>query len=236
MQMAATAYLQEGDDWNAAQLILAGFNGTLKVWWENFLIEKERFYVSKSINEEGEQDAVTRLVYAITKHFIGDPNTFGERTTEILQNLRCRTLSDFKWYHDVFIATLMIRADARAFYWKERFLYGLPKAFNDKVQESLREKHNGTIPFDSLTYGDLISTVKKEGLKLCSQLKLQYQVKKDLKASRKDLGSFCAQYGISMPTPPSQIFKKQKPYRETPFKNKKFTRKKEKPYKKFKKI
>ena len=116
MQMATTTYLQEGDDWNAAHLLMAGFNGTLKLWWENFLTEKERFHVSKSINEEGEQDAVIRLVYAITKHFIGDPNTFGERTTEILQNLRCRTLSDFKWYHDVFIATLMIRADARASY------------------------------------------------------------------------------------------------------------------------
>ena len=130
----------------------------------------------------------------------------------------------------------MIRADARASYWKERFLYGLPKAFNNKVQESLREKHGGTIPFDSLTYGDLIGTVKNEGLQLCSQLKLQYQVKKDLKASKKDLGSFCAQYGISMPTPPSQIIKKQKPYRETPFKNKKFDKKREKPYKKFKKF
>ena len=129
----------------------------------------------------------------------------------------------------------MIRADARASYWKERFLYGLPKAFNNKVQESLREKHDGTIPFDSLTYGDLIGTVKNEGLKLCSQLKLQYQFKKDLKASKKDLGSFCAQYDISMPTPLSQIIKKQKPYRETPFKNKKFNRK-DKPYKKFKKF
>ena len=39
-----------------------------------------------------------------------------------------------------------------------------------------------------------------------------------------------------MPTPPSQIIKKQKPYRETPFKNKKFKRKMEKPYKKFKKF
>ena len=237
MQMAATAYLQSDDDWNAVQLLLAGFNGSLKFWWDNYLTEKERFHVSKSTNEEGKQDAVIRLVYAITKHFIGDPNTFGERTSEILQNLRCRTLSDFKWYHDVFIATLMIRADARASYWKERFLYGLPKAFNDRVQESLRDKYGGTIPFDSLTYDDLISTVKKEGLKLCSQLKLQYQIKKDLKASRKDLGSFCAQYGISMPTPPSQIIKKQKPYRETPlFKNIKFIRKKNKPYKKFKKF
>ena len=56
--------------------------------------------------------------------------------------------------------------------------------------------------------------MEKEGLKLCSQLKLQYQVKKDLKASRKDLGSFCAQYDIEMPIPPSQKLKKQKLYME----------------------
>ena len=207
MQMAATAYLTENDDWNVVQLILTGFTRTLKLWWENFLTEKERFYVSKSLNEEGEQDAVTRLIYAIIKHFIGDPNSFGERNSEILQNLRCRTLSDFKWYHDVFLAKVMTRTDTRASFWKENFLYGLSRAFNEKVQESLREKHNETIPYEELTYGDLISEVKKEGLKLCSQLKLQYQVKKDLEASRKDLGSFCAQYGISMPIPPSQISK-----------------------------
>ena len=52
MQMAATAYLTENDDWNAVQLILTGFTGTLKFWWENFLTEKERFYVSKSLNEK----------------------------------------------------------------------------------------------------------------------------------------------------------------------------------------
>ena len=129
----------------------------------------------------------------------------------------------------------MTREDARASFWKEKFLYGLPRAFNEKVQESLRERYNGTISNEELTYGDLISEVKK-GLKLCSQLKLLYQVKKGLKAYRKDLGSFCAQYGISMPTPPSQILKKQKPYRETPFKNKKFTNKKEQSYYKFKKF
>ena len=209
MQMATTAYLTEGDDHNVVQLILVRFTGTLKFWWENFLTDKERFYVSKSINEDGEQDAVLRLMYAITKHFIGDPKVFDEKNSEILQNLRCRTLSDFKWYHDVFLAKLMSREDARASFWKEKFLYGLPRALTEKVQESLREKHNGTIPYEDLTYGDLIGEVKKEGLKLCSQLKLQYQVKKDLKASRKDLGSFCARYGIEMPIPPSQRFKKQ---------------------------
>ena len=237
MQMAATAYLTEGDDHNAVQILLSGFNGTLKFWWENFLTDKERFYVCKSINDDGEQDAVLRLMFAITKHFIGDPNVFPEKNSEILQNLRCRTLSDFKWYHDVFLSKVMTIEDARASFWKEKFLYGLPRAFNEKVQESLREKHNGTIPYADLTYGDLVGEVKKEGLKLCSQLKLQYQVKKDLKASRKDLGSFCAQYGIEMPIPLSQILKKQKLYRENrenPYK--KFKNKKEKPYKKFKRF
>ena len=234
MQMAATAYLMEGDDHNAVQLHLTGFIGTLKFWWENFLTEEEKFHVSNSINKNGEKDAVLKLVYAIAKHFVGDPTIFTERNSEILQNLRCRTLSDFKWYHDVFLAKLFFRPDARASFWKEKFLYGLPRALNEKVQESLREKHNGTIPYEALTYGDLISEVKKEGLKLYSQLRLQNQVKKDLKASRKYLGSFCAQYGIPMPIPPSQIHKKQKLYRETPFK--KFKNKKEKPYKKFKKF
>ena len=76
MEMAATAYLTESDDHNAAQLLLTGYTDTLKYWWENFLTEKERFYVSNSINEDGEQDAVLKLVYAITKHFVGDRNVF----------------------------------------------------------------------------------------------------------------------------------------------------------------
>ena len=232
MQMAATAYLMEGDDHNVVQLLLTGFTGTLKFWWENFLTDEDIFFVSNSINENGEQDAVLKLVYAIAKHFVGDPTIFAERNSEILQNLRCRTLSDFKWYHDVFLAKLFFRPDARASFWKEKFRFGLPRALNEKVQESLRDKNNRTIPYDNLTYGDLISEVKKEGLKLCSQLRLQNQVKKDLKASKKDLGSFFIQYDIIMPIPPSQIHKKQKLYKETPF-HKKFKNKKEKPYKKF---
>ena len=79
MQMAATAYLTNGDDHNVVQLILAGFIGALKFWWENFLTNKERFYVYKSINEDGEQDAFLRLMYAITKHFIGDPKLLKKR-------------------------------------------------------------------------------------------------------------------------------------------------------------
>ena len=47
-------------------------------------------------NDEGEQNAVHRIIYAITKHFITDPRILQERSSEILQNIRCRTLSDFR--------------------------------------------------------------------------------------------------------------------------------------------
>ena len=174
----------ENDDHNAAQLLISG---TLRSWWDNCLNEEERKFLQTSRNEEEEQNAVHRTVYTITKHFVGDLRILQERSSEILQNLRCRTLSDFRWYHDVFISKVIIRRDASASYWKERFLYGLPRALTEKVQETLREKHHGTIPYDDLTYGDLISEVKKEGLKLCTQLRLQYKTKKDLKASIKDL-------------------------------------------------
>ena len=87
-----------------------------------------------------------------------------------------------------------------------------------RFRKPLEIKNNGTIPYEDLTYEDPIGKVKKEDLKLCSQLKLQHPVKRDLKASRKDLGSFCAQYGIEMPIPPSQRFKKQKIYKEKPYK------------------
>ena len=116
----------------------------------------------------------------------------------------------------MFLAKLFFRPDARASFWKEKFLFGLSRALNEKIQESLREKYNGTIPYDILTYGDLISEVKKEGLKLCFQLRLQNQVKKDLKASRKDLGSFCAQYGIIKKFNEKQIPTKARPIQMNP--------------------
>ena len=84
MQMATTAYLTDGDDHNVVRLILVGFTKTLKFWWENFLTDKERFYVYKSINDDGDQDAVLILMYAITKYFIGDPKAFEEKNSKIL--------------------------------------------------------------------------------------------------------------------------------------------------------
>ena len=69
------------------------------------------------VKEEGtsvqtyEEDAVNTLIFAITKHFIGDSVYFQKRTFEILNNLRCPTLQDFKWYKDMFLVKVMTRHD-----------------------------------------------------------------------------------------------------------------------------
>ena len=73
MTMAATAYLTDNDDHNAAQLLISGFFETLRSWWDNCLNDSERKFLQTSKNDEGEQNAVYRLIYAITKHFVGDP-------------------------------------------------------------------------------------------------------------------------------------------------------------------
>ena len=45
-------------------------------------------------------------------------------------------------------------------------MFGLPSALTEKVQGILRERFQRTIIYDNLTYGDLISKIKNEGLKL----------------------------------------------------------------------
>ena len=42
MTMVATAYLTDNDDHNASQLIIYGFSGTLRSWWDNYLNKDER--------------------------------------------------------------------------------------------------------------------------------------------------------------------------------------------------
>ena len=115
MTMVATTYLTDNDDHNAAQLLISGFSGTLRSWWDNCLNDSERKFLQTSKNDEREQNAVHGIIYAVTKHFVGDPRILQEKSSEIFQNIR-RTLSDFRWYHDVFISKVMIRDDARAPY------------------------------------------------------------------------------------------------------------------------
>jgi len=65
------------------------------------------------LDEHGEriQDAYEALVHTITLHFIVNPQEGQAITKTTLINLRCPTLSDYRWYKDVFFTNILKRED-----------------------------------------------------------------------------------------------------------------------------
>ncbi|KAH1132046.1 hypothetical protein GYH30_057075 [Glycine max] len=142
-------------------------------------------------------DAVNTLIFIIAQHFIGDPSLWKDRSAELLSNLKCRTLADFRWYRDTFLTRVYTREDSQQPFWKEKFLAGLPRSLGDKVRDKIRSQSaNGDIPYESLSYGQLISYVQKVALKICQDDKIQRQLAKEKAQTKKDLGSFCEQFGL----------------------------------------
>ena len=103
----------------------------------------------------------------------------------------------------------MHRSDCNSLFWKEKFINGLPRLFGEKVKETLSTTL-GVIDYDNLTYGDISSTIRSEGMKMCRDLKIQSQASKS-KAKYK-VGNFCIQYGL-----PSIIPKRKSKFREKGF-------------------
>ena len=91
----------------------------------------------------------------------------------------------------MFLVKVMARPDYGSHYWKEQFISGLPILFAEKVRQRIKNIHNGRIPYESLTYGELITFVNNEGFALCTYLKLKSQMKKEKQDSKKELGKFC---------------------------------------------
>ena len=88
MMMAANAYRikTSNSDFHATGALVIGFTGLLKGWWDHYLSQNDREYILNAkktiIKKEGtsvqnyEEDVVNTLIFAITKHFIGDPIYF----------------------------------------------------------------------------------------------------------------------------------------------------------------
>ena len=79
----------------------------------------------------------------------------------------------------MFLVKVMSRHDCESHYWKEKFIYGLPTLFAEKVRQRIRNIHNGRIPYESSTYEELITFINNEGLALWIDLKLKSQMKKE---------------------------------------------------------
>ncbi|KAH9658375.1 hypothetical protein KPL70_023466 [Citrus sinensis] len=208
MTMAANAYKTQAgtSDRAISEILIAGFTGQLKGWWDHLLTNQQQLDILNSIqvDENGApildefnnpiQDAVATLILTISLHFIGDPSHLRDKNAELLHNLRCRKLSEFQSYKTSFFSRLFLRDDANHITWKEKFLAGLPTLLGEKVRNSIKTLYDNRIPYDELTYGELVSFVNKEGLKICQDLKLQKRLKWELKKSKQELGGFCKQF------------------------------------------
>ncbi|KAH9777048.1 hypothetical protein KPL71_006899 [Citrus sinensis] len=208
MTMAANAYkTQSGtSDRAIAEILIAGFTGQLKGWWDHLLTKLQQLDILNAIQSDDIgapildglnnpiQDAVATLILTISLHFIGDPSHLRDKNAELLHNLRCRKLSDFNDYKTTFFTRLFLRDDANHITWKEKFLAGLPTLLGEKVRNSIKALFDNRIPYDKLTYGELVSFVNKEGLKICQDLKLQKRLKHELRQSKQELGGFCKQF------------------------------------------
>ncbi|KAL5165064.1 hypothetical protein HKD37_18G050258 [Glycine soja] len=179
MTMVATTYQTSHDclEETIVDILVAGFSGWLKGWWDNYLTndEKSRIYSAikkdlnaKVITDDGNEripDAINTLIFTIAQHFIGDPSLWKDR--------------------DTFMTRVYTREDSQQPFWKEKFLAGLPRALEDKDD------------------------------------KIQRQLAKEKAQNKRDLVTFCEQFGL--PTCPK---KKKKQHPKKGFQKNKFVSKK----------
>ena len=173
MSMVGIAYVNNHnlDHPEIVDLLITGFSGTLRGQWDSYLPKDSKESIKHAVKKNDESfpifdesigkgipDGVNTLIYTIFKHFVGTPSNISSQISDYLNNLRCLTMSDYRWYQDVFISRVLFRKDYKP-YWKERFIAGLPPIFAHKVKQELMGK-NDSIDYDNLTYGDILSTIK----------------------------------------------------------------------------
>ncbi|KAK9990415.1 hypothetical protein SO802_025400 [Lithocarpus litseifolius] len=124
------------------------------------------------------------------------------RIHDQLFNLKCPTLSDFRWYEDAFTTRVMFRDDCNSPFWKEKFINGLPRLFAYKILLTLSSP-SGVIDYDNLTYGDISSVIRRECLKMFNDMKISREAKYDARC-------FCNQDDLP-PIAPSKRKCRRKP-------------------------
>lgn len=113
----------------------------MKGWWDNYLTKTQRDEIYKSpikIEDGVAKDmAVYTLIMTIIEHFTGRFTDNSEKIRILLSNLRCKTLSDFRWYKDTFLSRIYELPNCNTSYWKVKFIDGLPFLFAEKIRNIL---------------------------------------------------------------------------------------------------
>ncbi|KAG5605637.1 hypothetical protein H5410_027129 [Solanum commersonii] len=177
------------------KMIIAGFTGQLRGWWDNYMsMDAKAAVINAKATTEGvdnlgfalvnnREDAVYTLVLTILEHFSGRFTNQYETVRSLLNGLRCRHLGEFRWYKDTYLSR------------KAKFVDGLPPLFAERDKKTLRDPQ-GIISYNNYTYEKLIGACTQEGINLCNELKLSRQLKMDKLRERSQLGDFCTQFGL----------------------------------------
>ena len=159
MSMVGIAYQKNHDldQLEIVDLLVTGFSGTLREWWDSYLTEESKDSVKHAIkkNDEGLlifyerigrdiPDGVNTFIYTVLKHFVGTPTNVSSRISDYLNNLS-PTMSNYRWYQDVFISRVMLQKNCYKPYQKEKFIDGLPHIFAHKVKQELIGKNDSTL-------------------------------------------------------------------------------------------
>ncbi|KAG5629491.1 hypothetical protein H5410_001208 [Solanum commersonii] len=156
-------------DGTICKMIIAGFTGQLRGWWDNYMtLDAKAAVINAKATAEGvdnlgfvlvknREDVVYTLVLTILEHFSGRFTNQYETIRSLLNGLRCKHL--------------------------------------ERVKKTLRDPQ-GIIPYSNFTYGKLIGACTQEGINLCNELKLSRQLKMDKLRENSQLGDFCTQYGL----------------------------------------
>ena len=118
MSMVGIAYQNNHDldQPEIVNLLVTGFSGTLRGWWDSYLTEESKDSIKNAVkkNDEGFPifdesigcgilDGVNTLIYTILKYFVGTPSNISSRVSDLFNNLRCPTMFDYRWYIKMFL-------------------------------------------------------------------------------------------------------------------------------------
>ncbi|KAG5630265.1 hypothetical protein H5410_001982 [Solanum commersonii] len=172
-------------DRTICKMIIAGFTGQLRGWWDTYISLEEKAVV---LNAKAVNKGVDNLGFALIYQQY-------ETVRSLLNGLRCRHLGKFRWYKDTYLSWVMELLENSLEHWKANFIDGLPPLFVERVKKTLRNSQ-GANPFGAYTYGKFIGAYTQEGINLCNELNLSRKLKIDKLRERTQLGYFCTQFGL----------------------------------------
>ena len=99
MMYSTVAKSNGNSDKAVAKMIIAGFTGQLKGWWDNYLTKNEHNTILNTVKIENGVESTTAiytLIVKIIEHFTGRWSDNSENIRTLINGLKCPTLTSFR--------------------------------------------------------------------------------------------------------------------------------------------